>query len=744
MAQPSLNRSRAALLYVSALAMFLELLLIRYMAVEIMFFTFFKNFVLMAAFLGLALGVGLRNRAPWLANAFVVIAGATALLVLLARQTGINDAFIPTGDNAFLWYHASTETDWLRLAGVFAQCLGVTALVALVFVPPGQRLGGLLDRVPARDSYAWDLLGSILGVLGYTVTAFAGWSPASGLALVLVGGIPLATGAVARAISAVVAVGVGAALLTVNTAPAWPHADLGPANIAPQYWWSPYHRVHWEPYPPVDTPDGPVTPGYLGFLNGHYYFDMLDFRLAQLPNHVMLDRTRSLPGLFPATMQLAYLHYLAPYAFQPAPHHVLLLGAGPGNDAAVALASGAQDVTAVEIDPEVVRLGRELHPLRPYSDPRVHVVVNDARAFMAQTTGTYDMVSFGHLDSINLVNSFSSIRTDSFIYTTQSAERAFALVKPGGILSVSFAGESWILERINALLKRASGKTPLALLDRYLRTTTFIVRKDGGAVTPQMDEATFAAVLASSTAVQPLNNIADTPEHLVPTDDWPFLLLNQRQVSPYHMVALLLLLLLAALATRGVYFQQGAGGLRWCPFWLGVGFMLIETKSITEFGLLYGTTWVVTAVAIVGVLAMNLLALAFTVRVAIKARWLYAWLFSAIVFNLLLPVDALLSLPLVVRLAAGSVLVFLPLFFAGALFTQEFTAAASPARVFGSNVLGAMVGGTLEYLSVLVGFRALWGLAAAVYLLALLSALRQTTQNAHVTSVMPAQSSGAP
>ncbi len=58
---------------------------------------------------------------------------------------------------------------------------------------------------------------------------------------------------------------------------------------------------------------------------------------------------------------------------------------GSGTDVAMALQNGAQHVDAVEIDPVLLELGRELHPDRPYSDPRVTTHVDDGRAFLSGT-----------------------------------------------------------------------------------------------------------------------------------------------------------------------------------------------------------------------------------------------------------------------------------------------------------------------------------------------------------------------
>src|SRR5262245_65605719 len=91
--------------------------------------------------------------------------------------------------------------------------------------------------------------------------------------------------------------------------------------------------------------------------------------------------------------------YLRPYQYRayrklPPAQDILVIGAGSGNDVAAALLSGAARVDALEIDPVIADLGKQYHPARPYQDERVHLVVDDARAFMSFTTRKYDLIIF--------------------------------------------------------------------------------------------------------------------------------------------------------------------------------------------------------------------------------------------------------------------------------------------------------------------------------------------------------------
>ena len=50
------------------------------------------------------------------------------------------------------------------------------------------------------------------------------------------------------------------------------------------------------------------------------------------------------------------------------------------------------------------------------------------------------------------------------------------------------------------------------------------------------------------------------------------------------------------------------GRFSWHFFLLGAGFMLLETKSIIQFALLWGSTWIVASLSIAAVLTMALVA----------------------------------------------------------------------------------------------------------------------------------------
>ena len=161
-------------------------------------------------------------------------------------------------------------------------------------------------------------------------------------------------------------------------------------------------------------------------------------------------------------------YYELPYRLVPHPNNVLILGAGAGNDVAAALRHGAQHIDAVELDPVILRLGRQFHPEHPYSSARVTAHVDDARVFLKKTRDKYDLVVFAFLDSTTLLSGFSSLRLDNYVYTVESFSEAKNALSPHGTLVLSFAtGRNFATDRLYASMAKAFDVPPAAYFTRY-------------------------------------------------------------------------------------------------------------------------------------------------------------------------------------------------------------------------------------------------------------------------------------
>jgi hypothetical protein len=166
-------------------------------------------------------------------------------------------------------------------------------------------------------------------------------------------------------------------------------------------------------------------------------------------------------------------------------------------------------------------------------------------------------------------------------------------------------------------------------------------------------------------------------------------------------------------------------------FFMGAAFLLLETKNVVQFALLFGTTWAVNAAVFAGVLLSVLAAIEAARRVTIRRPLLlYAALLAALAAAWVIPQDALLDLPPGPRFAAGVTVAFLPIFLANLLFAVRFKGVGSSTVAFGANLLGAMVGGALEYLALVLGFNTLLLVVAVLYGLALLTGRRHLAATA--------------
>jgi hypothetical protein len=143
---------------------------------------------------------------------------------------------------------------------------------------------------------------------------------------------------------------------------------------------------------------------------------------------------------------------------------------------------------------------------------------------------------------------------------------------------------------------------------------------------------------------------------------------------------------------------------------------LLETQAISRLALYFGTTWEVNGIVISALLAALLAANAVADRVSetIPRFWLMVALIAGLLVAYGFPFSRIPGQPA----AAGTIAAIIfsvPVFFAGLLFSLEFRKVGSPGSALGTNVLGAVLGGLLENVSLLIGMRSLLLLTVGVY-----------------------------
>jgi hypothetical protein len=653
--------------------LFVELMLIRWVPAEIRYIGFFSNFLLMASFLGIGLGILLgRKGARWSLVAFPMLLLGVVVIVTsnhldLEVQGGSSEIWFGLTDAA----RDAADTDYTILILAIAM---VTAVMAALAMP----LGPLLRSMPPLKAYAVDIIGSLSGIALFGVMSALSTGPVVWFSVVAVLVILLVLGTRVDWSAAVTVVVILAAV--------WPVSQSRPNDI-----WSPYYRISI------------INRGVTGALeainvNGIPHQGLHCVACHKEPFYDQVYKW--FPG----------------HTFKSA----LVVGAGSGSDVALLLANnpGIERIDAVEIDPRIQQIGIEDHPDKPYDDRRVIRHVNDGRAFLRGTDQKYDVIIFALPDSLTLVSQAANVRLESFLFTEQAFESVADHLSDDGLFVLyNYYREPWLVAKIATMVQDAFGGTP-----PLLRTYDDVM-------------ATIAngPLVASLHGAQPPGDRSDAipaigdPIPRPATDDWPFLYLRTGFVAPYYLVALGILLLGALIAVVVAAGITGTSFRRFSPhfFVLGIAFLLLETRSLVSFSLLFGTTWLVNALAFFGVLLSVLVAIFINWRYPIRRpNLLYAMLFVSIAVAWLLPPEDLLIDPPWLRYALGVILAFAPVFFANLVFSHSFRDTRTADMAFASNLLGSMVGGALEYLALITGYQALLLLVAGLYALAWLFANR--------------------
>jgi uncharacterized membrane protein len=249
----------------------------------------------------------------------------------------------------------------------------------------------------------------------------------------------------------------------------------------------------------------------------------------------------------------------------------------------------------------------------------------------------------------------------------------------------------------------------------HSRTTAFIARKGQPVTMP--DANAFASIGFTDVSdyfMQPY------PDSAVPTDDWPFFYMVERAYPVTYMIALGMVLLLSYFFVRKTIGFTDPIDRSYVPFFfLGSGFMLVETKAITELGLHLGGTWYVIAATIVMVLLMAFLAnLIVQRKVFQRTGFAYIGLMVSLLVGYVYARNHALfafSSPLA-SLMVSCVLLTIPLFFSGIVFSTLISRAKiNISTALAYNLMGALFGGLMEYNSMYFGFGFLYLLALGFY-----------------------------
>ena len=728
-------RNAFELFLISFLILFLELAAIRWFPAHVLYLTFFTNVVLLASFLGMSVGclaAGLRRNYIRWTPLLLIIVLAAALAVEISSGSFVK--FVDVGNQSSpqqIYFGTEYHTQDLSryVIPVEVLCGFFFVVIALAFVGPGQELGRALKRWPNRlQAYTLNITGSIAGILLFATCSWLQVPAYCWFLLVAIGFAYFYFVApeqrFAKRLSVWSALTVVLLLTVVGLTAYVPVHNDYPGQSKAEQFWSPYYRIDFKEQD-------------------------LSLSVNLIYHQQMVSRNENFPAY-------ALPHLLNRDAGRPAFDNVLIIGAGSGNDVSRALQWGAKHVDAVEIDPAIYRLGKQHHPDKPYADPRVEIHLDDGRNFLRATDRQYDLVIYALVDSLVLHSGYSNIRLESFLFTRQAFEDVRRHLKPNGTFVIyNYFRQGWLAARLENGLNDVFGAgnamvvtLPYRKVIEPERATfgdfTIFFAGDTGqlreAFTQHPDYWLRNDAPPSPTSPNGFQAQITTPantEHFgvatvlppegslpAATDDWPFLYLRRPMIPTLSwrgmaimggLGMLLILLFLPRQNTENIATPL-VSPLNIQMFFLGAGFMLIETKAVVTMALLFGGTWIVNSIVFVAVLLMILLANLWTFRMKPANLWAYyVALIISLVVNVIITLDWFLGMSRGLQVVGSCLLVFLPIFFAGVIFAGSFRKTAQPDRAFGVNVAGAMMGGLAEYTSMAVGFKYLLLIAIVFY-----------------------------
>ncbi len=289
-------RCDAEILIVSALILFLELVMIRWIGTEIRIFAYLGNLVLVVCFFGVGLGCYLSGRPASFGrmslNLFLLVTLVANPLHWERLEFRYVTYLFSGSEDAPIWQEMVGTGGMDFVAGILL--IGILLyLLAFIFVPLGQTLGRTMQRAPlAIRAYSINIAGSLAGVWLFNGLSWSSTPPAVWM-LVVAGLLALTLLAgQARPWLPVILTLAGAAAM-------WVGGRSSSVTI-----WSPYQKLSISPL--ISTfGTNRVQRGYLVQVNGTTYQAALDLSDQFVSAH---------PELF-SKEQLDRNHYNVPFSF---------------------------------------------------------------------------------------------------------------------------------------------------------------------------------------------------------------------------------------------------------------------------------------------------------------------------------------------------------------------------------------------------------------------------------------------
>lgn len=684
---PSLLRVNSTQIFlISFLILFTELSVIRYLSAEVISLAFFSNIILMACFLGIGLGCLFNNKK----NLFYLFPYLLFLQVFFSTII----IFLKIEDGGMVMF----QTNLINLnVKVNHSILAIVIFifVAFLFYPLGQILGKEFTKSKKNiDAYLFDLIGSIFGVIFFAILSY--FEIGVTIWIIIINFTWLL-------------------IVYFNEDIKFRFNKSGNNKIflmilmilffmvmessRPNLWWSKYYKIVLE--------------------KNEKYINLF----VNKTGHQVLYIDESIIHLF----------YNFPYKFfkNAQYQNALIIGAGMGNDVNFALQNNVKNIDAVEIDERIYKIGKQFNPNNPYADARVNINIDDGRSFLEKNQKKYDLIIFALTDSLTLTSSQANTRLESYLYTKESFAKAKAsLTENGLIVLYNNYRKDWIVDKIAGSLEELFGQESVIVSDQK---HGFKIIANGKKLQDFKNSEIGKEYSFYSSEKKSIKNSVD---NLFPHDNWPFLYLQKPSFpNNYIKIVIFELIILGFLLTylhknHLKEFNYKNYSKPYDMLFLGIGFMLLETKNIINFQLLFGSTWSVNVLVILAILATALFAtLIIKSGIKFKLYNLYLAMAISLLVSIIVPIAKFADYHSFLKYILSCIVSFSPMLFASLIFSQTFSGEKKSAIGFGYNMIGAMIGGILEYGSMIFGYHSLLYVIAFAYIMALYTNYRRSKEN---------------
>lgn len=461
--------------------------------------------------------------------------------------------------------------------------------------------------------------------------------------------------------------------------------------------WSPYYRIQLVPI--INNVAEDISVQAFDILVNGFFITRVNLKPSKRPIDLILN------------------------AVAPENKELLFIGSGTGENIAHALNMGFRKITAVEIEGKFVELSNRMHWAKPYKSPHVKLIIDDGRAFLTRDKHSYDLIFYSFVDSHTSSSSVARFRLDNFLYTVEGLSQAWKKINDDGMMMVSFAtGTPWLRERLYHLMKEVTGGVVQVFRLPGIQTF-YVIHKS---------KMRFKG---DAPLIDITNQFNDSRHSLVPTDDSPFLYSLEKRIPDEHVRFLISMGLLFIVINQVLFpidkTDQTLGKIRRdrqlivFSFFSGSAFLFIELYSIGAMTPIWGSTFLSQSITIAIIIFLSYLgSLAGNFyKPDLRIGWILLLGLLLIAFfgrDLFHPFrGTLLS-----SRYLFSVVVLLPLFPAGFIYYRYWDEChpQNRQRMYSANLLGGAIGGLLECLVIVMGYRNVFYISMILYTFAFLSA----------------------